>query len=47
MFKRNSKAMKREVLESVLPGLKNFFEIPIKYYAKDKQSKKGWTEVTI
>jgi len=47
MFKRNSKAMKREVLESVLPGMKELFKIPIKYYRKDKKSKKGWTEVTI
>jgi hypothetical protein len=47
MFKKNSKAMNRENLQSVLKDLKKLFKIPLRYFSASNSSQKGWKEVKI
>lgn len=47
MFKQNSKAMKRNVLENTLKQLVDLHKISLKYYSSSRSSPKGWKEVDL
>ena|ERR1041384_838311 len=47
MFKKNTKAMKRDDIIPTLKKLVNVHELPIKYFTAKQKSKTGWEEVKL
>lgn len=47
MFKKNYKAMKRDVIEPTLKKLADVHGLPIKYFTAKHKSKTGWEEVKL
>lgn len=47
MFKKNSKAMKRDLIEPTLKKLADVHELPIKYFTAKRKSNTGWEEVKL
>lgn len=47
MFKKNKKAMKRDVLEPTVLGLVKLYDVQMKYYTSSRKTEEGWKEVIL